>query len=75
MPPSQLTDLPHTIPPALEQLILQCLAKDPAQRPQDIETVGERLEQIPQPVGLQVAHDPSGRRLAPLPLHPVGEQL
>jgi serine/threonine-protein kinase len=31
VPPSQRTD--HPIPPALEELILRCLAKDPAARP------------------------------------------
>ena len=32
-PPSSLTD--HPIPPALESLIIRCLDKDPAHRPQD----------------------------------------
>ncbi len=46
IPPSQLPDLPHKIPPALDELIIACLAKQPADRPQDMEHVVDRLEQI-----------------------------
>jgi len=51
VPPSKLPDLPHTIPPSLEALILQCLAKDPSLRPQDMEVVAAKLEQIAEQEG------------------------
>jgi serine/threonine-protein kinase len=51
IPPSQLPNLTQQIPPALEALTLQCLAKDPAQRPKDMEIVGKRLEQIAEQEG------------------------
>jgi serine/threonine-protein kinase len=37
LPPSQRTELP--VPPALDALILRCLEKQPARRPQDVEEV------------------------------------
>jgi serine/threonine-protein kinase len=43
-PPSQRTDRP--IPPALEALIMSCLAKDPAQRPQSAKELSSRLAAI-----------------------------
>jgi serine/threonine-protein kinase len=42
VPPSQRTDRP--IPPDLERLILDCLAKDPAARPQTARDLERRLE-------------------------------
>ncbi len=44
VPPSQRTELP--IDPRLEELILACLAKDPADRPQTAEDLSERLGSI-----------------------------
>jgi serine/threonine-protein kinase len=45
VPPSQRTELP--IDPQLEELILACLAKDPADRPQTAEDLSERLSAVP----------------------------
>jgi serine/threonine-protein kinase len=42
IPPSVRSEL--VIPPALDALILECLAKDPADRPQTAALLGERLE-------------------------------
>jgi serine/threonine-protein kinase len=41
IPPSVRSEL--VIPPALDALILECLAKDPADRPQSAAVLGERL--------------------------------
>jgi serine/threonine-protein kinase len=46
-PPSQRTDRP--IPPALEALIMSCLAKDPAERPQSAKELSSRLAAIEVP--------------------------
>jgi len=43
-PPSSRTDRP--IPPGLENLVLSCLAKDPAQRPQSARELSSRLAQL-----------------------------
>jgi hypothetical protein len=43
-PPSARTDRP--IPPELENLVLACLAKDPAQRPQSARELSSRLGQL-----------------------------
>jgi serine/threonine-protein kinase len=43
-PPSARTDLP--IPRALDDLVLSCLAKDPAQRPQSARELARRLAEV-----------------------------
>jgi serine/threonine-protein kinase len=43
-PPSSRTEL--RIPPALDHLVLSCLAKDPAQRPQTAKELSRRLAEI-----------------------------
>ena len=40
---SELADLPQPIPPALENLILQCLSKEAADRPASMNEVADRL--------------------------------
>ena len=46
-PPSQRTNRP--IPPALEELIMACLAKDPGLRPQSARELSDRLARIALP--------------------------
>jgi tRNA A-37 threonylcarbamoyl transferase component Bud32 len=46
-PPSDRTELP--IPPALDQLVLECLAKNPADRPQSAKELSQRLGEIAGP--------------------------
>jgi serine/threonine-protein kinase len=43
-PPSSRTDRP--IPPALDALVLSCLAKDPARRPQSARELARRLAEV-----------------------------
>jgi len=43
-PPSARTELP--IPPALEELVMSCLAKDPAKRPQSARELSRRLAEL-----------------------------
>jgi serine/threonine-protein kinase len=43
-PPSGRTELP--IPPALDRIVLSCLAKDPAQRPQTAKELASRLASV-----------------------------
>jgi serine/threonine-protein kinase len=43
-PPSSRTDLP--IPAALDDLVLSCLAKDPANRPQSARELSRRLAEV-----------------------------
>jgi serine/threonine-protein kinase len=44
-PPSARTELP--IPPELDEVVLSCLAKDPAGRPQSAKELARRLAEIP----------------------------
>jgi hypothetical protein len=44
--PSTLRAIPHSLPPALERLILACLAKEPEGRPVSMNTVARVLEAI-----------------------------
>jgi serine/threonine protein kinase len=44
--PTKLRHLPETIPPALEQLILGCLKKNPVDRPQSVQEVERWLQRI-----------------------------
>ena len=44
--PRQLKDLPHEIPSQLSDLILACLAKEPADRPESMGEVGQHLVAI-----------------------------
>lgn len=43
-PPSVRTELP--IPPALDQIVLSCLAKDPLERPQSARELSRRLAEV-----------------------------
>lgn len=45
VPPSQRAS--QTIPPALERLVMRCLAKDPALRPQSAAQLAQALELVP----------------------------
>ena len=45
VPPSERTELP--IPPALDRVVLDCLAKDPAQRPASARELARRLAEVP----------------------------
>jgi serine/threonine-protein kinase len=45
VPPSAFTEV--AVPPELDDLILACLRKDPAERPQTIQEVDARLRQVP----------------------------
>ena len=44
LPPSARSELP--IPPALDRLVLSCLAKDPADRPQSAKELSRRLAEV-----------------------------
>jgi serine/threonine-protein kinase len=43
-PPSAVSELP--IPPALDRLVLECLAKDPALRPPTARELSRRLAEV-----------------------------
>ena len=45
--PRPSTRVELSIPPALEELVMQCLEKDPAHRPASAEETRARLEDIP----------------------------
>ncbi len=45
VPPSSASELP--VPDALDRIVLDCLAKDPASRPQTSEELAARLETVP----------------------------
>jgi serine/threonine-protein kinase len=55
-PPSERTELP--IPPALEHLVLACLAKKPEDRPQAARQVAQSLEAIH---GMRWGEEEAGR--------------
>ena len=57
VPPSVRTELP--IPPALDALVLSCLAKRPVDRPQSAKELGRRLDalQVPSPWNDERARD------------------
>ena len=55
MPPGAIEGLPHKIPMELEDVILACLAKEPGDRPESIEVVAERLAEIADLEGWQLA--------------------
>ncbi|MFT0744097.1 serine/threonine protein kinase [Synechococcus sp. RC10B2] len=42
--PFDRSQLPHEIPPALEEVVLACLAKDPGQRPPNMKLLSDQLE-------------------------------
>jgi eukaryotic-like serine/threonine-protein kinase len=44
--PTSYSDLPHQIPPALDDLIVELLAKAPADRPQSMVEIEQRLQAI-----------------------------
>jgi len=65
---SRIRTYPYAIPPALDQLILHCLKKEPQDRPLSIKEVEQRLQKIslrlvdvPSPVGSTVLVPPRRR--------------
>jgi TolB-like protein/tRNA A-37 threonylcarbamoyl transferase component Bud32 len=70
-PPQPLAELRPAGPPALSDLIMQCLAKAPGDRPQSAEAIVTTLENLGTPSGgvtptdtrpIQVVRPPPGRR-------------
>ncbi|MFS8856636.1 serine/threonine protein kinase [Synechococcus sp. H55.7] len=59
--PFDRSQLPHEIPPALEEVVLACLAKDPGQRPQTMRLLSDQLERSLQ------SHNSAGSSLTPPP--------
>ncbi|MCC7000352.1 MAG: hypothetical protein IT370_37480 [Deltaproteobacteria bacterium] len=68
-PPSAVPGLPHLVPATLEALILECLAKERADRPQSMRVIEERLRAISDEdvIELDVMEIPSGRHQAATP--------
>ena len=80
--PNAVTNLPHVVPPALEELILELLAKDREQRPASMADVETRLREIHDdlapPMELDLEHqlaraasEPTSVRMPRLPTAPV----
>jgi eukaryotic-like serine/threonine-protein kinase len=63
--PSSYQDLPHTIPPALDDLIMRLIARTAEDRPQSMAEVEERLHEIHDALGLP----PARRRISNLAMH------
>ncbi len=69
-PPPSLRDVRTDVPPDLEELVMQSLAKDPARRPQTAIAFADRLEEIarglppaaPNIAGRTVVHSETPRR-------------
>ena len=53
--PSKLKDLPHQPSRELEQLIMQCLQKDPLKRPQNVGEITDRLTPIAAEIAVSAA--------------------
>jgi serine/threonine protein kinase len=52
--PTQLRDLPQGIPGELEDLIMQCLEKNPNKRPQNMKEIEQRLEMVGRAESLEI---------------------
>ncbi len=66
--PSTIDTVPNAMPPGLEKLILDCLRKDPAERPQKMTEVEERLRAVLDELGRMV---PKGTVVGTGPLAPA----
>jgi len=64
MPPGCVDGLPYKVPMELEDVILACLAKDPDERPGSIELVAERLAEIADNEGWELASFTDGPRIS-----------
>ncbi|HEY5921716.1 MAG TPA: hypothetical protein VIV11_08595, partial [Kofleriaceae bacterium] len=54
IPPSRVQDLPHVVPPELEDAILACMEKDENGRPHRIDIVADQLEAIAEANGWEL---------------------